>query len=387
MAIRTAMDDALEQAVESGSLPGVVALAADANGVIYQGAFGKRAVGGAVEMTLDTVFFIASMTKAITSVAAMQLVERGEITLEEPLGARFPELVAPQVLEGFDTAGAPILRPARRPITLRHLLTHTAGYSGANWNGSMQRYLDMTAEERARGGDRAMLHSPLVFDPGDGWEYGLSTDWVGQVVEMVSGKRLDLYVEEQIAGPLGMTDTKFFIGPDQEARKVSMHRRHPDGSLEAIPWSFAQTTGFVRGAGGLHSTGPDYLRFVQMLVGQGTREGVQILKSETVADMARNQMGEITMPVMRTVAPLTSNDFEPFPGIVTKWGLGFAINTETGAGGRSACSLAWGGIANTYFWIDPAKRLGGLIMTQILPFADRAVLDTFTAFERAVYGL
>lgn len=378
------MDDALEGAVEAGVIPGVVALAADENGVTYQGAFGKRALGGDADMTLDTLFFIASMTKTVTAVAAMQLVEQGQVTLDEPLGERAPELASMRVLDGFDADGQAKLRPARGPITLRQLLTHTAGYTSSAFNVTMLRWTEQNAQAIVDGGPRAILTAPLVFDPGTGWAYS-SMDWVGQIVEIVSGQRLDQYVYEHVTGPLAMTDSRFHFEPVADPRLASMHHRHPDGTLEVIPFHFAQTPELVR-AGGLHSTGPDYLRFVRMLIGQGSLEGTQILKPETVVDMARNQMGDLDMPVMRTYTPALSNDFDPFPGMQKKWGLGFVINTERSRWGRSAGSLAWGGLANTYFWIDPTKRVGGVIMTQILPFGDPMVLETFGRFERAVYG-
>jgi CubicO group peptidase (beta-lactamase class C family) len=382
------MDDALEQAVASGGLPGVVALAADETGVIYEGAFGTRQLGADVPMTLDTVFWIASMTKAITSVAAVQLVERGQVTLDEPLGARFAELADPQVLEGFDAAGEPILRPARGPITLRQLLTHTAGFSGAYWNGQMARYMAQTRAARTEQyGERANLFLPLVFDPGQRWEYGISTDWVGQVVEMVSGQRLDHYFEEHICGPLGMADTTFVLPPERQARLTRMHRRQPDGSLSVIERTQPQTPAFFRGAGGLHSTGPDYLRFLRALLHRGTLDGARILKAESVELMNQNSMGDVNVEVMRTVSPPDSNDAELFPGMVQKWGLGYLINTEPGPNGRSAGSVAWAGLFNTYYWLDPVQKVTGVILTQVLPFADPIALDTFARFERAVYGL
>jgi CubicO group peptidase (beta-lactamase class C family) len=336
-------------------------------------------------MTLDTVFWIASMTKAVTSVAAMQLVEQGKITLDEPLGERFHELADLNVLEGFDDAGEPILRPARRLVTLRQLLTHTSGFSGGYWNANMLRYMGHTRSSQAQAGDRASLFAPLVFDPGEQWEYGISTDWVGQIVEMISGLRLDAYVEQHICGPLSMGDTTFILRPDQRDRLVPVHQRHPDGSLRLSTFAFRPNPAFLRGAGGLHSTGRDYLRFVRMLIGLGTLDGARILRPETVLDMGRNHIGDLTGQVMRTVAPTSSNDADLFPGMVTKWGLGFLINTQPGPNGRSAGSLAWGGLANTYFWVDPTNRVGGLILTQLLPFADPIVLETFGRFERAVY--
>lgn len=248
----------------------------------------------------------------------------------------------------------------------------------------MQRWEEQNARALVDGGPRAILTAPLAFDPGTGWAYS-STNWVGQIVERVSGQRLDQYVYEHVTGPLGMTDTRYHFEPVEDPRLASMHRRHPDGMLEVIPYHFAQTPELVH-PGGLHSTGPDYLRFVRMLIGLGSLEGTQILKPETVTDMARNQIGDIDMPVMRSFAPPISNDFDPFPGMQKKWGLGFVINTEQSPWGRSAGSLAWGGIANSYYWLDPTKRVGGVIMTQILPFGDPTVLETFGRFERAVYG-
>jgi CubicO group peptidase (beta-lactamase class C family) len=386
MAVRTTFDDVLEQAVTSGGIAGLVAMAADESGVIYECAFGSREAGADVPMTLDTVFWIASMTKAVTSVAAMQLVERGLIDLDEPLGARFPELADLQVLEGFDAAGEPQLRPARGPVTMRQLLTHTAGFSGGFWNAHMQRYMEQTADSRtAEYGERAGLFLPLVFDPGERWEYGISTDWAGQIVEMVSGLRLDRYCEQHICGPLGMVDTTFLLEPARKARLARMHRRQPDGSVQPIEYTFQQTAGFLRGAGGLHSTGPDYLRFLRALLHGGTLDGAQILRAETVAEINQNQIGDIRVEMMRTVSPPHSNDAEFFPGMPKKWGLAYMINTEDAPTGRSAGSLAWAGLFNTYYWLDPVKRVTGLILTQTLPFADPIVLDTFGRFERAVY--
>jgi methyl acetate hydrolase len=384
VAVRTAMDDVLERAVTSGRVPGLVAAAADASGVTYEGAFGVREQGSSVPMSLDTVFWIASMTKAVTSVAAMQLVERGEITLDEPLGERYRELASRQVLEGFDAAGEPILRPARGPVTLRQLLTHTAGYSGAYWNPTMKRYME---QNQIAGSDLAVLGTPLVADPGTIWEYGISTDWVGQIVERISGLRLDVYFEERICGPLGMKDTGFLMPDDQRARLASLHQRQADGSLTVIPHTMRPNPAFLRGAGGLHSTGRDYLRFLRALLHGGSLDGAQILHPETVAEMGQNQIGDIDVPVMRTASPQHSYDAEFYPGMRKKWGLAYFITTEDAPTGRSAGSLAWAGLFNTYYWLDPKKRVTGLILTQILPFADPIVLDVFGDFERAIYGL
>ncbi len=251
MAVTTAVDQVLERAVEAGEVPGVVALAAEENGVVYEGAFGKREVATGSEMTLDTVFWIASMTKAMTCVAAMQLVEQGKLALDEPLGERMSELASPRVLEGFDAAGAPRLRPARRPITLRHLLTHTAGFTYDIWNADMGRYAEYAGLPGIIECKNVSLRAPLMFDPGDRWEYGINVDWVGKTVEMVSGQSLDQYLRDHIFAPLGMTDTGFVLRPDQRSRLASMHARAPDGSLQAIPFEIPQEPEFFMGGGGL----------------------------------------------------------------------------------------------------------------------------------------
>ena len=376
----------LAGAIATGVAPGVVALAADDGGVVYAGAFGVREIDQDRLMSLDTVVKIASMTKAVTSVAAMQLVEQGRIGLDEPLGSHVPELATVQVLEGFDEAGAPRLRPPRRPITLRHLLTHTAGFAYHFWNADMLRYHDCTGVPTIADLKRACLEVPLVCDPGECWEYGLSTDWVGQTVERLSGQSLDDYFREHILDPLGMSDTGFFIGSEQRSRLAVKHARQPDGSLHPLPPGEPQEPEFLEGGGGLYSTGPDYLRFLRMLLGNGQLEGVRILRAETTAEMSMNQIGELIVGALTTAVPEASNTVEFFPGMAKKWGLGAMITTQAVPGGRAEGSLCWAGMANTYFWIDPTRRLTGVLLTQIMPFADPGVLDLFARFERAIYA-
>ncbi|TME32150.1 MAG: beta-lactamase family protein [Chloroflexi bacterium] len=380
------VDQVLERAVAQGVAAGVVALATNDQGVIYEGAFGKREIGRDADMTLDTVVWIASMSKAITSVAAMQLVEQGRIGLDEPLSDRLPELAGIQVLEGFDDAGAPRLRPPRRPITLRHLLTHTAGFTYDIWNQDMGRYQQYAAVPGIIECKNLTLQTPLVFDPGERWEYGVNLDWVGKTVEQLSGQSLEAYFKEHIFGPLGMDDTGFVIRPEQRSRLASMHARQPDGSLVAIPFEITQEPEFYMGGGGLYGTGPDYLKFERMLLGGGRLGGVQVLRPDTVQEMSRNQIGELTVGMLKSVQPGSSNDAEFFPGMVKKWGLAYMISTEVAPTGRSAGSLCWAGLGNTYFWIDPTRRVAGVILTQILPFADAAVLDMYDQFERAIYA-
>jgi methyl acetate hydrolase len=386
MTATAAIDRVLRQAVESGAVPGVVALAADRDGPIYEGAFGRRGLADPAAMTPDTVFWVASMTKAVTSVAAMQLVEEGRLSLDAPLGPLLPGLAAPQVLEGFAPDGTPRLRPARRPITLRHLLTHTAGFAYNTWNADIGRYMEATGLPAPRSGRLVSLEAPLVREPGERWEYSIATDWVGRAVEAASGERLERYVFARILEPLGMQDSGFVPGPAQRARRAGMHQRGEDGRLTPIDFALPEAPEFFGGGGGLLSTGPDYLRFLRMLLGGGSLDGAQVLRPETVAEMGRNQIGALVFQPLRSVLPAISGDCDPFPGTPCRWGLGFLINEADIPGRRAAGSLAWAGLGNTWFWIDPRRGIAGLLLTQILPFADPAVLDLFAGFETALYA-
>src|SRR5438067_2591739 len=325
---RAQIDTALRGAVQAGEVPGVVAMAASLDGPIYEGAFGLRALGAGPAMTLDTVFRIASMTKAITSVAAMQLFEQGKLSLDAPVPDIDPALARPQVLEGFDPSGAPMLRPAKRPITLRHLLTHTAGFVYEMWNANAKRYVEVTGTPPVLSGRVAALQRPLGSDPGDKWEYGINIDWAGRLVEAASGMNLDAYFREHIFGPLGMTDTGFVPIPEQQARRASVHQRQPDGSLVAQPLPAVSTPEFFAGGGGLSSTARDYLAFLQMLLHGGPLGGARILRPDTVAEMNRNHIGDLPAGVMKTQAPALSNNVDFFPGAPIRWGLGYMLNME-----------------------------------------------------------
>ncbi len=381
----TNIDQAFRQASDARKVPGVVALAATDKEIIYQGAFGKRDLGKADAMTIDSVFWIASMTKAVTASAAMQLIEQGKLSLNDPIGKILPNLAAPQVFDGFDAAGAPKVRAAKRPITLRHLMTHTAGYCYNIWNAGMNKYMEQTGIPGITTCENKALTIPLVFDPGERWEYGINIDFVGKAVEAASGKRLDAYLKDHIFTPLGMTDTGFKLGAAQRARLVGMHARGEDGTLAPIPFELEQEPEFHMGGGGLYGTGPDYIAFLRMLLNGGSLNGHRVLKPETVAMMAQNHIGDINVAKLPTALPGLSNDVELYPEQDKKWGLSFLINTKRTAEGRSAGSLAWAGLANTYFWLDPARKVGGVILMQLLPFADKTALDLFAAFERGVY--
>jgi CubicO group peptidase (beta-lactamase class C family) len=291
------------------------------------------------------------------------------------------------VLDGFDPSGAPRLRPANRPITLKHLLTHTAGFVYEMWNADAKRYVEATGTPPVLSGRVAALRRPLAFDPGDRWEYGINIDWVGRLVEAISGKTLDVYFREHIFGPLGMSDTGFVPSPEQQARRASVHQRQPDGSLVAQPLPAVSTPEFFAGGGGLSSTARDYLAFLQMLLHGGTLGGARILRPETVAEMNRNQIGDLPAGVMKTQAPDLSNNVDLFPGAAIRWGLGYMLNMAAGPNGRSAGTVSWAGLFNSYYWLDPVRHVTGAILTQILPFADPAVVRLYGQFERGVYAL
>jgi CubicO group peptidase (beta-lactamase class C family) len=378
---KTQIDRLLKHATERQAIAGVVAIAANADTTLYEGAAGLRLLGADAPMTIDTVFAIASMTKAVTATAAMQLVEQGRITLDEPLGRFAPQLAAPQVLEGFDSAGKPILRPARGAITLRHLMTHTAGFGYDIWNKDLNRYLRETGIPGARTGKLASLDAPLVFDPGARWEYSIAIDWIGRIVEAISGGDLNTYFRAHLFDPLGMTDTGFLPTPAQAARAAGTHLRNPDGTLTPTSYQAPRFSEFFPGGGGLFSTAPDYIRFCQAFL----NGGAGVLKPETVALMGENHMGALNVLPMLSSERDLSNDVELFPGMTKKWGLSFLINTERGPSGRSAGSLCWAGLRNSYYWIDPVKKIAGVLMTQTLPFADAEVLGLLDAFEAEIY--
>jgi methyl acetate hydrolase len=385
MPSRAQIDSALRRAVDAVEVPGVVAMAATDKGLLYEGAFGTRDLGVGPAMTLDTVFRIASMTKAVTCVAAMQLVEQGMLAVDEPVPDIDPALRSPQVLEGFDAAGAPKLRPAKRPITLRHLMTHTAGFSYEAWDANTLRYVAVAGMPSTPTGKVAALRMPLVFDPGDKWEYGINIDWVGRIVEAVSGQPIDAYFRDRIFAPLGMVDSGFVISPEQRGRQASVHQRQSDGRLVPQPLETPIVPEFYAGGGGLYSTARDYLRLTQMLLNGGRSNGARILRAETVARMHENHIGEIPAGILKTQMPARSNDVDLFPGAPIRWSLAHMLNVQPGPNGRSAGTVSWGGIFNSYYWVDPSKRVTGVIMTQILPFADPRVLALYGRFERGVY--
>lgn len=371
----------LQKAFAGSGLPGAVALIADRDGVRFAEAYGHAdATSGAV-MQVDTVFQIASMTKAVVSAGAMQLVEQGSIELDAPVGDLLPQLAAPMVLTGFSDSGEPQLRPASRPITLRHLLTHTAGLGYFFIRPEVLRYFAATGMPAP--GSLASIQMPLLFDPGESWEYSVATDWVGLAIEAATGKRLGEYLQTSLFDPLGMAATAFRDALPEKAARV--HMRAPGGGF-AIQPMFLGGGEFEMGGGGLTSTALDYARFTRMILRGGELDNIRVLSEASVAEMARNQIAPLRAGYMGTAMPELAQPFDTFPDQHTGWGLGFLINPETGPNGRAAGSLAWAGIFNSYFWIDRASGISGVMMAQLTPFGDAGALEFFGALERAAYA-
>jgi CubicO group peptidase (beta-lactamase class C family) len=369
------IDKALQAKIGAEEIPGVVAMAANEQLVVYEGAFGFRDIAAASRMSADTIFRVASMVKLLTSVAALQLVERGKLKLDEPAGNIDPTLGSAQVLAGFDAKGVPQLRPAQKPITLRNLLTHTSGFSYLLWDPNVVRYLKVARR------NPAFPRMPLMFEPGSRWAYGGSLDRVGRMVEIAGGQSLDRYFSDHITGPLGMSDTGFSLTGKQRERQAILHVRDATGKLLPQPLEKPNVPKVFSGGGGIYSTAPDYLTLLQALLNGGRLRETSILRPETVALMSENQIGNLEAGILKTTNPALSNDVDFFPGIQLRWGLGHMINIDPVPDGRKAGSLTWAGLFNTYYWIDPTMRIAGVIMMQILPFADRQALKAYRQFE------
>lgn len=384
--MNASLDRLLSTSVADGAIPGIVGLVADATSVTYAGAFGRTGPDVDTPMRLDTVFRIASMTKAITAAAAMQLVEQSRIGLDQPMREVAPELGEARVLLGFDAEGQPRTRAPARDITLRHLLTHTSGYSYDLFNKDVGRYMEQQQLPSIATCRYGSLKAPLVFDPGERWEYGIGIDWAGRLVEIVSGQTLEDYLQQHLLGPLGMRDTSFVLRPDMQSRLVAAAARTPDGGLARIDFEFPSDADFHMGGGGLYSTGPDYLRFTRMMLGGGSLDGARVLQPRTVKLMGENAIGDIEVPPLASDNPAMALPLEFFPGQIKRWGLSFILNTEDVAGGRAANSLAWAGVHNTFYWIDPTRQVTAVLMMQLLPANDPRVLATLDSYERALYA-
>ena len=365
------LDSVLKTAVAKQGVPSVVAIVADKNGVVYR---------NAVNAPDDTIFAIASMTKPVTSVAVMQLVEAGKVRLDEPAKTYVRELASVQVVEGGK------LRDPKGAVTIRQLLSHTSGFAYEFMHPDVAGYAKSGKVASMAAGGEGFLKAPIVADPGSRWEYGISTDWLGKIVETVSGESLEQYFQMHIFAPLGMQDSSFVVPAAKQARLASVHARKPDGSLEKMAASPFKPAGFFSGGGGLHSTAGDYIRFTRALLAGGELDGKRILKADTVAMMGANQIGSLAVQPFKSLIPQLATDGAVLPGEFDKFGLGFALNSKPTASGRGANTMAWAGIFNTFFWIDREKGITAVLMTQMSPGLDEGPRKLLEDFDRAVYS-
>src|SRR5882762_1674745 len=382
--LSSSIKDTLQSGVERHKIPSAVAMVATADGITYTGAFGKRDSASTEPLTADAIFNIASMTKALTSAAALQLVERGKLTLDEPAAKHLPELDKLQVLNVFDAAGTPILKPAVKNVTLRNLMTHTSGFCYSIWDKQM---FDYQSKVGAPGPGVGAPLTPLMFEPGTRWQYGTGLDWTGRLVEVSSSLSLEDYFQKNLLGPLRMNDTSFIMQPEKFDRMVGSYARQADGTLKENPRTMPAPPKEYNGGGGLYSTAADYVRFMQMILNKGVGpDGQRILETNTVELMSRNQTGNLQAGKMRSFQPNRSSDVDLHPGESDRYTFGFLLNQKAYPGGRSAGSLAWAGIFNTFFWIDPKRNLCAVLMMQFLPFVDKEAVALLGEFEKAVYA-
>jgi methyl acetate hydrolase len=383
-AIAAAVDDVVQRSVPG--VPGVVAGITDHERTLYLGAAGVRDTGTGEPMTTDTVMAIFSTTKAVTGTVALQLVEQGRLDLSAPASQYAPELGDVQVLDGFDDAGQPVLRAPRRPVTTEHLLLHTAGFGYDFFNEQYNRLATDHGQPSVVTASRAALRTPLLFDPGEQWEYGSNIDWVGQVVEGITGQRLGEVMQERVFGPLGMDDTSFRLSDATRLRRASMHQRADDGSLSPTAFELPEPE-VDMGGHGLWSTVPDYLRFQRMWLNRGaSASGEPVLRPETVEMAVANHLGDLKVKMLPGVIPALSHDAEFFPGMPKSWAYTFMLNDEDAPTGRPAGSLAWAGLANLYYWIDLRNDVAGFWGTQIFPFADATSVGGYLEMETAAYS-
>lgn len=369
------LDKILQEAVKSQKLPGVVALVTNRDSVMYHSAFGVMDAAGKDSMKKDALFFIASMTKPITSLGIMMLVEDGELALDDPVAKYLSDFDSRRVLVSVNTADSTAsTRPAARPATIRDLLRHT---SGLGYTFSSPKLLKWTQIS-----GRTALKQPLLHDPGEKWTYGSSTYFLGQIIEKVSGESLPKFLSTHIFNPIGMTDTSFDLAESDYNRMVALYQSS-DSVLQGRPPARPyQPT--IRGDYGLLSTADDYGRFLRLVLGGGKTDGVRLVTRETMAKMTRDHLLDITVTEQLTANPIISKSF-PIGAGQDGFGLGFQISKDVNSTSRAPGSLSWAGLYNTHFWIDPTNDLGVVLMTQVIPFYDERIMEVLTEFEHTLY--
>ncbi|MDE5445671.1 serine hydrolase [Bradyrhizobium sp. CSA207] len=379
-------DTVLDDVVTSmPRVPGIVAMVTNRHRNIYEGAAGKRRLDQAADMTTDSIFAIFSTTKAITATAVLQLVEEGKLDLEAPAKRYAPDIGKLQVIEGFDGKGEPILRAPKRDITTRMLMTHTAGLSYDFINHTYNRLAEEKGQPSVITATKACLMTPLLFDPGERWDYGTNLDWCGQIVEAITGRRLGDVFKTRIFEPLGIKDMTFELTDAMRGRLAGIHARGADGSLTPMDFELPAKPEVHMGGHGLYGTVGDYMRFIRMWLNDGAGEHGRVLKAETVRMAEKNHLGDKKVTPITGVIPSLCNDAEFFPGQSKSWALSFMINDEQAPTGRPAGALGWAGLANLFYWIDQQNGVGGFWATQILPFGDPTSFIGYMNFETAFY--
>jgi len=382
---RTGVDEVLERAVADGAVPSVAAIAADRDGIIYEGAAGPRVAGGEDPVSVDTHFRIMSMTKIVATTVALQLVEQGKLDLDAPVERYCPEFAEVDVLDGFD-GDEPRTRPPASQATVKQLVTHTTGLGYWFFGPELVKWESVTGVPNVLSGLKVIFKAPMIVDPGTRFEYGINIDWLGQVIHAVSGMKLDEAIARGVTGPLGMSETAFLMSDAQRANSAPVHLQGEDGVWAATDIDISRQPEYWAGGHGLHSTPRDYMKFQRMLLGNGTSpDGVKILDSATVDAAFTNQIGDLDFPAeFATADPTATCDFNAGPGF--KWGYGLLLNTEDIPGARRAGTGAWAGLLNTHFWVDRTSGITASIYSQTLPFVTEPALSLYQAFERALYA-
>jgi methyl acetate hydrolase len=371
-----AISSVLKTATDRGDVPGVAVAVVNKDGVLYNEAFGKSRTLTSTPMAKDTIFNMASMTKPVTSIAIMMLVDEGKLKIDDEVAKYLPKWKDPLVISTFNEADASYqTRPAKRPITIRHLLTHT---SGIGYGFSSPTLTKIMAKEK-----KTELDLPLLFDPGESWAYGASTRVLGHVVEAISGQKIDAFLASRILQPLGMHDTSYLVPTEKISRVVAVNARGTDGKFVERPMP-ATLPAQVQGDGGLYGTTTDYGLFLRMLLNRGTLDGKRILSERSVKTIFENHMGSVVVQPQESANQTLSRNF-PVGAGKDRWGLGFQLAAETQADRRSPGSGTWAGIFNTHFFIDPSKEIGVVVMMQTLPFYDEASMKVYAGVEEAVY--
>jgi len=383
-----ALQAAIDNAVRDNQAPFMVGMTVNAAGVTFTGAAGDAAAG--LKAGADTVFRIFSMTKAIGSTAAMILIDRGQLAMDTLVESVLPEFAGVQVLDGYDAGGKPIFRAPKVKATIRHLATHTSGIEYEIWRAEEADYLQRTGGAGVLGATQlkaALLSDyPMITDPGTRWGYGPSIDWLGLVVEQICGQDIMTFLRANLLGPLGMNDTDATVRADMKSRLATVGMRGADGAFSAFPVEPPVTVDAWGMGHALYSTPADYAQFLRMILNKGALDGKRVLSEAAVAQMLANQMPSgLSFQNLGSVSPLSAN-FNPFPDTAKSHGFGFMRVEADVPGMRRAGSVAWAGVCNSHYWIDPSSDIAALFMTQTLPFGEAPYMAAFEAFERAAHS-